>query len=107
MNKQSLKCHFKITSLNSLKGNDIALPANKTYKIAILYPFKDTYYYVFKTSNGIGLAMLLKHIHKAFISAYDKVQDKGEAYYHGIEDVALHTINVNHKSKMITFDIGD
>ncbi len=107
MNKQTLKCHFKLTSLNLLSGNDILLPANETYKIAILYPFKNISYYVIRTGNGIGLAGLLKHIHKAFINAYDKVQENGECYYHGIEDIALHKINVNHKTKRITFDIGD
>jgi hypothetical protein len=102
--KQSASLHVPITYLGSTwKGELSKLPANKTYTLVIDYPFGGEREHLFpiKTGkNGLGLIALLGKIGQA----YEKIYSDPDAYGvfgHGIDDLALAGIDINHKTKKI------
>ena len=101
-----MDCNIRIADIGK-QTVDVYLPANKTYTIEIDYPFDEPGYFDIKTNSGMGFANLLTHIRKAYDKQYAAAKkSKTNGYWHGMEDLYLEGINVDHKTKKITLDIG-
>ena len=116
-NKQSITLDIPITYLAATwKGSFDKLPANKTYELIIDYPLSNPARYQIKTGKtGMGLVKLLGTIGKLYQKTYDvedssmdNEEDGGRygIWGHDIGDLALEGIDINHKTKKITLDIG-
>lgn len=83
------------------------LPGNRTYTLVIDYPFSKVATYSFKTKKGMGLIGLLRLITKCYERKYKAAErDDDDGYWHGIGDLVIEGITVDHKKKKITLDIG-
>ena len=126
--KQSVKCDIPVTQIEYWTGDTIQLKPNSTYSLVIDYPFNiPTTYPVKVGAKGIGMVGLLSHIGKAFDKKYASIDnvkgaksstksilvnkvceaDNGDGYWHGIEDLVIEGIKVNHETKKITLSIGE
>jgi len=104
---QKMNCDIRLTSIEYWKGKNILIPKNSTYSLTIDYPFSIPGIFKLQTKKSVGLIELLKFIHKCYEKQY-KIADKDEdnSYWHGIEDLVIEGININHKTKKITLYIG-
>jgi len=106
-NTQSIICDIHIESVEHWNGKDFWLPGNRTYTLVIDYPFSKEARYEIKTKKGMGLAGLAKQIYKSYLRKYKAAEkDDNDGYWHGIGDLVIEGIQVNHKSKIITLYIG-
>lgn len=104
---ERINCNVRVEELEYWGSGDLSLPANQTYTLVVDYPFSIPGHFPIKTGKGMGLSGLFKEIYKAYIKQYvnaEKQDDNG--YWHGIEDLAIQGIRVNHKKKEITLDVG-
>lgn len=104
--KQSVDTNVSIEWLagkqwTSRNKNEINLPPNSTYKLIVDYPVMDPVEFKFSTKNGMGIQGLLIQIGKAYRKIYDDRNNKYGAYGHGIEDLTLSGIEINHNLKTI------
>ncbi len=117
-NKQSITVFIPVTNLDGIwKGDFDKLPPNETYDLIIDYPLAVAARYKIKTGkNGMGFLQLLGRIGKLYQKTYD-VEDEaistspsGHGCYgicgHDISDLSLEGINIDHKKKQITLDVG-
>lgn len=106
-NKQSIRCDIKVDAIEYWKGKDFWLPARRTYNLIIDYPFSKAGVFQIKTGKGMGLLGLMAKTYKAYKTMYRRAQtDKQQGYWHGIEDLVVEGITVNHKTRKIRLDIG-
>jgi hypothetical protein len=106
-NTQSIKCDIPVDQGQYWDGKDFWLPGNRTYTLVIDYPFNKEARYDIKTKKGMGLAGLVKQIYRCYIRKYSAVErDDNDGYWHGIEDLVIEGIRVDHKSKIIRLSIG-
>jgi hypothetical protein len=120
--RQTVKTFVPITYLedSGWKG-DLYLPPNEIYELHIDYPLMHPTYIKIATGKlGMGLAAVLNKIGKAYQKIYDTDDEEIKAssrwsgnekprygiYGHGIEDLNLCEIAVNHTSKTIKLGIG-
>lgn len=105
--RQSIVCDIPVERSKYWKGKDIRLPGNRTYTLVIDYPFSKEATYSFKTKKGMGLIGLLGVITKCYERKYKAAEkDDEDGYWHGIGDLVIEGITVDHKKKKITLDIG-
>lgn len=104
---QSINCNIPVDQGQYWDGRDFWLPGNRAYTLVIDYPFSKEALYKIQTKKGMGLSGLVKQIYKSFVRKY-KVADKSDddGYYHGIGDLVIEGIRVNHQKKIIRLDIG-
>lgn len=106
-NTQSINCDIPVSNGEFFNGKDLWLPGNRTYTLIIDYPFSKVAEYEIKTKKGMGLAGLMKQIFKCYIRKYrDAERDDDDSYWHGIDDLVIEGIRVNHKRKTIRLDVG-
>lgn len=106
-NTQSIHCDIPVTNGEYFNGKDIWLPGNRVYTLIIDYPFSKEARYDIKTKKGMGLAGLMKQIYKCYIRKYNAAEkDDDDGYWHGIEDLVIEGVRVNHKTKTIRLDVG-
>ncbi|CAB4196966.1 hypothetical protein UFOVP1290_486 [uncultured Caudovirales phage] len=117
-NKQSINVDAQVTGLSFWKGDFDKLPPNETYQLIIDYPLGTPAVYKINTGgNGMGLPSLLARIGKFYQKTYDvedetisKGGDPASGCYgifgHDISDLCLEGINIDHKKKQITLDVG-
>jgi hypothetical protein len=104
---QSIVCDIPVSQGEFWNGKDFWLPGNKTYTLVIDYPFSKMAEYKIKTNKGMGLGGLVKQIYKCYIKKYQSAEkDDDDGYWHGIGDLVIEGIQVNHKSKVIRLGIG-
>lgn len=102
---QSVNCDIRVDALEFWKGEDFYLPGNRTYTLVIDYPFNKPGEFKIKTKKGMGLIGLCKHIAKSYAKQYKAAEkDDENGYWHGIEDLVIEGIRVNHQSKKIRLD---
>lgn len=108
MSKQNIKCDISVKRLDCFSGQDISLLPNETYVLTIDYPFNKEGEFKIKTSNkGMGFFGLLSHIYKSYIKQYENAEnDDDNGYWHGIGDLVIEGIHIDHSKKTITLDIG-
>lgn len=108
--KQSIDCDIQVASIEYWKGKDLWLEANETYMLTIDYPFNISTDFPVKTGkNGLGLFGLLPHISKAYDKKYaaiDSGKNKEDGYWHGIGDLKIEGIDVDHSKKTIKLHVG-
>lgn len=115
--KQSVDIFIPVTNLAAYwKGNFEKLPANKTYELVIDYPLtKPARFKINTGKKGMGLIALLGRIGKLYQRVYDKEdatltsESEGGCYGiwgHDIGDLSIEGINIDHKKKLITLDVG-
>lgn len=114
--KESIDVFVPVTSLIYSKGNFDKLPAKKVYELVIDYPLtKPARYKINTGKNGMGLVALLNRIGKLYQKVYDredatmKSESEGGCYGiwgHDIGDLSIEGINIDHKKKVITLDVG-
>lgn len=106
-NTQSINCDIPVSNGEYFNGKDLWLPGNRTYTLVIDYPFSKAAEYEIKTKKGMGLAGLMKQIYKCYIRKYRAAErDDDDGYWHGIDDLVIEGIRVNHKKKTIRLDVG-
>jgi hypothetical protein len=104
---QTINCDIPVTNGKFFNSKDFWLPGNKTYTLVIHYPFDKKARYDVKTKKGMGLAGLLRQIYKYYVKKYKTADTaNNDGYCHGIEDLMVEGIRVNHKSRIIKLDIG-
>lgn len=104
---QSINCDIPVTNGEYFNGKDFWLPGNRVYTLVIDYPFTIEAEYQIKTKKGMGLAGLMKQIYKCYVRKYKAAdRDDDDGYWHGIEDLVIEGIRVNHKKKTIRLDVG-
>lgn len=112
--KQSISCDIRVDALECWSGKDFWLEPNSTYSLVIDYPFNIPATFPIKVgADGMGLIGLLPHIGKAFDKRYTSIDNAKGAkladvawYWHGIDDLTIEGISVNHKTKKITLNVG-
>lgn len=105
-NTQTVKVDIKVENIQHWDGNEFYLPPNEIYSLVIDYPFDRERIYQIKTGKGMGLVRLFKHIGKAYDKAYADADKGNNGYWHGIEDLIIEGISVNHTKKKITLSVG-
>src|SRR5208283_3116226 len=113
-NKQNADLNIPITMCNSTwKGDFEKLPSNETYELKIDYPLTHPARFNIKTgAKGMNLLQLIKIIGELYEKIYEAEPDDDFCdedgiygiYGHGIDDLNLSGINVNHTTKKITLD---
>lgn len=104
---QSIRCNIRVEEATYWGGKDFWLPANRTYTLVVDYPFNKEARYEIKTKKGMGLLGLIGQIRKAYDRKYRAAEkDDDDGYWHGIEDLVIEGISVNHKRKIIRLDVG-
>lgn len=104
-NTQKVNCFIPVSYLEDCKG-DVSLLPNEYYSLVIDYPFdKPMKILISSGENGMGLAPLLREIGKAYKMAY-AFQDQYGIWGHGMGDLMLESINVDHVKKLITLGVG-
>jgi hypothetical protein len=104
---QSIHCNIPVTNGEYFNGKDFWLPGNRVYILIIKYPFSKEAQYDIKTKKGMGLAGLMKRIYQCYIRKYKAAErSDDDGYWHGIEDLVIEGIRVNHRSKTIRLDVG-
>jgi hypothetical protein len=104
---QSIRCDIPVDYGQYWGGDDFWLPENEIYTLVIDYPFHKEARYDIKTKKGMGLAGLIKQIYKCYIKKYKSAEkDDNDGYWHGIGDLVIEGIQVNHKSKIIRLSVG-
>ena len=117
INKQSISVDVQVLNLaaGNWKGNFDKLPANKIYELVIDYPLTHPAVYKIKTGKkGLGLVALFGKIGKLYQRTYDKedatleTEDGGcyGIWGHSIGHLAIEGINVDHKRRLITLNVG-
>lgn len=105
--RQSIRCDIKVDAIEYWKGKDFWLPARRAYTLIIDYPFNKEGRFQIKTGKGMGLLGLMARVYKAYKTMYRRAEkDDEQGYWHGIEDLVVEGITVNHKTKVIRLDIG-
>jgi hypothetical protein len=117
--KQRAILHVPVTMCNSIwKGDFEKLPPNETYELKIDYPLTHPARFNIKTgAKGMNIIQLIKKIGELYEMIYEAEPDNDEPcdededvlygiYGHGIDDLSLSGINVNHTTKKITLDVG-
>lgn len=108
-NKQKLLCNVRVEDIEYWGKGDIYLLPNKEYTLTIDYPFSKPGYFKIRTKSGerTGFGEIIKFIYKSYLKQYDSVDEDGDnGYWHGIEDLTIEQISVDHKKKKITIDVG-
>lgn len=104
--KQNISLDVQVSALDYFKGDMQLLPPNKTYQLIIDYSVSNWATYKIHTGkSGIGLNRLLTYIGKAYNKVY-AAEDKYGVWGHGINDLALEGINIDHTSKTIRLQVG-
>jgi hypothetical protein len=116
INRQHITLDVQVTNLTyTWKSNFQRLPPNKIYELVIDYPLSNPAVYKIKTGkNGMGLVTLLGKIGKLYQRVYAledrRISAGKEGLYgiwgHDMDDLAIEGININHKKKIITLDVG-
>lgn len=106
-NKQKLNCDVRVTSIPYWKGEDIVIPKNSTYTLTVDYPFNKAGIFKFKTTKEpSGVIGLLQFIGKCYDKHYNNVEKDKNGYWHGIEDLVIESILVDHQKKTIHLYVG-
>jgi hypothetical protein len=103
-----IKMDIKVSNLSYWSNKDVHLKSNSSYTLIIDYPFEKPGTFKVKTgARGMGTAGLLHIIGKSYIKQYANAEkDDEQGYWHGIGDLVIEGIKVNHKKKLITLDVG-
>ena len=105
--KHNINCDVKVSGIEYWKGEDFLIPKNSTYQLIIDYPFNKAGVFELKTTEPIGMMGLIKFIGKCYIKQYKNAEtDDDNGYWHGIEDLVIEGININHKTKKIELFVG-
>ena len=104
--KEHIKSNLHIMDIEYWGSGDILLPAKQVYALTIDYPFNDAGHFPIKTGKGLGFVGLMKLIYKYYVKHYANVEKDGNGYWHGMEDLYLEGIDVDHKAKTIKLDVG-
>lgn len=104
--KQKINCDIRVVDLECWKGKDIFLPANKTYELAITYPFEKHGIFEIQTGDGMGLFGILSHIRKGYANLYKNAKKDKNGYWHAVEDLTIEGITVDHDKNKITLYVG-
>ena len=107
-NKVKCVCDIKIDDYSIWKGDNVELLPNKTYELKIDYPFNFPSSFKIKSGkSGLSFFKLVSKIKEAYRKKYDLAdRDEDDGYWHGIEDLVIEGIYVDHKSCRITLAIG-
>jgi hypothetical protein len=104
---QSIRCDIPVSYGEYFNGKDFWLPGNRVYTLIIDYPFSKPAEFEIKTKKGMGLAGLMKRIYKCYIKKYRAAErDDDDGYWHGIDDLVIEGVRVNHRTKTIRLDVG-
>jgi hypothetical protein len=103
---QSISCNFRVAEVEHWEKKGFRLPANKTYVLTIDYPFDRADTFPINTGKGLDLLDLLPHIYQAYKQMYQNAKKIGNGYLHGIGDLFVERIKVNHQTKQITLEVG-
>jgi hypothetical protein len=106
--KQNISCDIMVANIESnWSGGELQLLANCTYTLIIDYPFaKEGRFPINTTKRGMGLIGLMPHIYKAYIKQYQAAEkDPANCYWHGIGDLAIEGIRVDHQKMTIRLDV--
>jgi hypothetical protein len=103
---QSVRCNFRVAEVEYWENRGFNLPANQTYVLTIDYPFDQPGDYPINTGKGMGVLELLPHIYQAYKYQYQNAKKTGNGYWHGIGDLFIEGIKVNHQIKQITLEVG-
>jgi len=106
--KQEVTCFIHSDEWSAIwRGDSIKLKPNSTYQLIIDYPFNTPTSFPIKTGKkGLGFLDLIPKIGKAYEEKYNQAEeDDAACYWHGIEDLSLGGIYVNHKTKIITLGV--
>jgi hypothetical protein len=103
---QSVSCNFRVAEVEYWEKKGFRLPAYKTYVLIIDYPFDKEGYFPINTGKGMGVLDLLPHIYEAYKEQYRDAKKNKNGYWHGIGDLFVEGIKVNHQSKKITLEVG-
>ena len=104
--KERIKTNIHITDIEYWPNQDILLPANKVYTLIIDYPFDDEGKFTIKTGKGLGFVGLVKRIFSCYEKQYANAEKSNNGYWHGIGDLYLEGIDLNHKDKTIRLSVG-
>lgn len=99
--RQSVRMNASICELSGWNGSFDKLPPNKTYTLIIDYPIDDEARFDIQTGkSGMGLAALLRKIGQTYERVYRGHRKYG-IWGHGIYDLGLGEIIVNHQKRTI------
>ena len=106
--KQSVNCNVAVTDCEYFRNDPVFLPPKETYTLVIDYPFSKWGSFKIKTGvKGMCLGGILKQIHVAYVKQYEAAEiDDNQEYWHGIEDLAVEGIAVDHVKKEIRLSMG-
>jgi hypothetical protein len=114
-NKESVSLSIPLTYIDAVwKGDFNKLPANQTYDLLIDYPLTHPATVKIKTGKGgMNLIKLVKVIGNAYTKIYEAEPDSEycdedgtyDIWGHGIDDLCLVGIDINHTSKKITLGV--
>ena len=104
-NKEECQLGISVSYLSSIKGN-IRLPPNSSYTLLIDYPLDNGFSFPVKVGKqGMGITEILGTIGDAYEKVYAMPNHFG-IWGHGIGDLVLETVTVDHDKKLITLSVG-
>jgi hypothetical protein len=86
----------------------VSLYPNKEYTLIIDYPFHKEHKFKIKSGKvGIKFLPLCKKIGSFYEKAYAEAEeDDSDDYWHGIGDLVIEGIHVDHKKRIVLLDMG-
>jgi len=103
--KEKCKLGISVIYLSSIKGN-VRLPPNSLYTLRIDYPLDVGVGFPVKTGKqGMDITEILGTIGDAYEKVYATPNHFG-IWGHGIGDLVLESVTVDHDSKLITLSVG-
>lgn len=102
---------FLQISMGSCSKGNVTIPPNKTYTLRLDYPFAgEKHYFTIKSGkkslSANDLIGKICSIYENKIYKNDATMDKYGVFGHGIDDLTLSEIKVNHVKKTITIGTG-
>lgn len=104
--KEKIDCFISITDLAALSsGSSIKIPPNETYRLTINYPVKEERTFPIEGGEfGLLLLDLFAEIEICYWKVFE--EQPFNTINHGIEDLTLEGMEINHDEKTIGLSVG-
>jgi hypothetical protein len=108
-NKTPFLLNIKVIDLeNYLKLDEIYLLPDKDYVLVIRYPLSKAYEKTISSGKGMRIGGILNEIHLGYKHIYEEAEKENPygVWGHGIRDLWLETIQIDHEKLTIGLGMG-
>lgn len=104
---QTIHTDIRLTDCINMPVNQFKkLAANKDFELMLNYPLSKEFSFTIKTGKkGLDFQGLLKKIGQTYVKVYSNTKKYG-VWGHGIEDLFIEAIHVDHEKNKIKVSMG-